>query len=283
MQLKHVLAASAAAIISLGTPALAQVTESGPGSADGNIVVTDGLDLLSNNDNGNNRDNDSSTNDSNNDNSVTDGLDLLSNNDNGNNRDNENYGAWSASRGGEVEDNGNNRDNENYGNGSASRGGEVEDSNNDYSGSVNNDDGELNSGSNVASRGGELNQGSTVASRGGEIAMGNTDVEDSYNQQNGNSSNEIVATQVLLAVNSNHDLDEVADFDGEDDSDSNVGYNSGDNTVRGSSFAAFAGILNQAWNTGLNANTQAATNIAAQGSVSFGDTTGGAGGGTGGD
>ena len=260
MQLKHILAASAAAIISLGTPALAQVTESGPGSADDNIVVTDGLDLLSNNDNGNNRDNDSSTNDSNNDNSVTDGLDLLSNNDNGNNRDNENYG-----------------------NGSASRGGEVEDSNNDYSGSVNNDDGELNSGSNVASRGGELNQGSTVASRGGEIAMGNTDVEDSYNQQNGNSSNEIVATQVLLAVNSNHDLDEVADFDGEDDSDSNVGYNSGDNTVRGSSFAAFAGILNQAWNTGLNANTQAATNIAAQGSVSFGDTTGGAGGGTGGD
>lgn len=34
-------------------------------------------------------------------------------------------------------------------------------------------------------------------------------------------------------------------------------------------FAAYAGILNSAWNTGVNANTQVATNIAAQGTVTF--------------
>lgn len=47
------------------------------------------------------------------------------------------------------------------------------------------------------------------------------------------------------------------------------GYNSGDNSVNDNAFAAFAGILNVAWNTGVNANTQAGSNIAAQGNVHF--------------
>ena len=47
-------------------------------------------------------------------------------------------------------------------------------------------------------------------------------------------------------------------------------------------FAAFAGIANQAWNTGINANTQAATNIAAQGTVNFGVSQGAAAAGGGG-
>ncbi|WP_158702987.1 hypothetical protein [Allosphingosinicella vermicomposti] len=272
MQLKHVLAASAATlVIGLATPAAAQITEGGNGSADGNLVVTDGLDLLSGNSlgNGNNRDNEVENYGNG---SASRGGEVE---DNGNNRDNEveNYGNGSASRGGEVEDNGNNRDNENYGAGSASRGGEIDNEN--Y-------------GAGSASRGGEIedngnnrdneveNYGNGSASRGGEV-VGNGD-----NRENGNTQAAIVATQVLVAVNSNSQLDEVADFDGEDDTESSVGYNSGDNSVEGSSFAAFAGILNQAWNTGLNANTQAATNIAAQGSVSFGDTTGGADGGNGG-
>lgn len=164
------------------------------------------------------------------------------NDDNGNNRDNEveNYGAYGASRGGESkdngsnrdnDDNGNNRDNENYGSWSASRGGEIKES--------------------------------------GNTVTGNSDAKDSYNDNSGQA--EIVATQVLVAVNSNSEMDEVADFDGEDDTESTAGYNSGDQSVNGNSFSAFAGILNQAWNTGLNANTQAATNIAAQGTVSFGD------------
>ena len=109
MKFGKVLAVSAAALtIGLATPALAQsgVNEQGDGSADNNTTVDDTandfLDLLSNNDilsengNGNNRDNEA--------------------NDNGNNRDNEandneSYGDGSASRGGEVSDNGNNRDN----------------------------------------------------------------------------------------------------------------------------------------------------------------------------
>ena len=70
---------------------------------------------------------------------------------------------------------------------------------------------------------------------------------------------------------------------GEDRSDTNVGYQSGNNSVRGNAFAAYAGILNAAWNTGINANTQAATNIAAQGNVNFGTGGGDGNGGGGGD
>ena len=90
---------------------------------------------------------------------------------------------------------------------------------------------------------------------------------------NGNSL--VVATQTLSATNTNHDMDELVDLDGEDGTETAVGYNSGNNSVRGNAFAAYAGILNSAWNTGINANTQAATNIAASGTVSFGDTGGG--------
>lgn len=100
-------------------------------------------------------------------------------------------------------------------------------------------------------------------------------------QTNGNSLNLIVAAQTLTAVNVNQQLDEVADFDGVDEDESSVGYNSGNNSVNDMAFAAFAGILNNAWNTGLNANTQAATNIAAQGTVNFGTGDGGAGSGDG--
>ena len=84
------------------------------------------------------------------------------------------------------------------------------------------------------------------------------------------------------ATNTNQNMDELVDLDGEDDTDTAVGYNSGNNSVRGNAFAAYAGILNAAWNTGINSNAQAATNIAAQGTVSFGDSAP-AGGGGGGD
>lgn len=101
-------------------------------------------------------------------------------------------------------------------------------------------------------------------------------------QANGNTA--IVATQYLYAENSNSMLDEVVDLDGEDGSETAVGYNSGSNSVNDNAFAAYAGILNQAWNTGINANTQAATNIAAQGTVNFGVNSGaGAGSGSGDD
>ncbi len=96
-------------------------------------------------------------------------------------------------------------------------------------------------------------------------------------------SNAIIATQELKAININRELDEVVDLDGEDGSETPVGYNSGSNYVRGNAFAAFAGINNAAWNTGINSNAQAATNIAAQGNVNFGVSGSAAsGGGTGG-
>ncbi|HWT44096.1 MAG TPA: hypothetical protein VN152_15725 [Sphingopyxis sp.] len=108
--------------------------------------------------------------------------------------------------------------------------------------------------------------------------------DDQDNDGNGsfNGNTLVVANQSLSATNTNKYMDELVDLDGEDDSDTAVGYNSGNNSVRGNAFAAYAGILNAAWNTGINANTQAATNIAAQGTVSFGDTSAPAGGGDGG-
>lgn len=110
------------------------------------------------------------------------------------------------------------------------------------------------------------------------------DDQDNDGSGSGNGNTAVVAIQTLNATNTNQYLDEVVDLDGEDDSDTAVGYNSGNNSVRGNAFAAYAGILNAAWNTGINANTQAATNIAAQGTVSFGDSApAAAGGGGGGD
>ncbi|MFC4291570.1 hypothetical protein ACFOWX_03985 [Sphingorhabdus arenilitoris] len=100
----------------------------------------------------------------------------------------------------------------------------------------------------------------------------------------GSNNNTVSANQLLNAVNTNSQMDELVDLDGEDGTPAPVGYNSGNNEVRGSAFAAFAGILNQAWNTGINSNAQAATNIAAQGTINFGDgsSAAGAGGGGGG-
>ena len=69
-----------------------------------------------------------------------------------------------------------------------------------------------------------------------------------------------------------HDMKDVAD--NIDD------YNSGDQSINGNSFAAYAGILNQAWNTGIVANTQAGTNIAASASITFGTNSSGGGGGS---
>lgn len=74
----------------------------------------------------------------------------------------------------------------------------------------------------------------------------------------------VIANQTLSGVIVNYGFDEIVDIDDGD-------YDSGDNQVKDNAFAAFAGILNQAWNTGVNANTQAGSNIAARGNVHFGD------------
>lgn len=107
-----------------------------------------------------------------------------------------------------------------------------------------------------------------------------TETVSASSQANDNTG--IAAYQKLIATNTNQFLDEVVDLDGLDDTETAVGYNSGSNSVSGNAFAAFAGIANQAWNTGINANTQAATNIAAQGTVNFGANAGSSDGGEGG-
>lgn len=117
-------------------------------------------------------------------------------------------------------------------------------------------------------------------------AADNFEDNDQDNDGNGsfNGNTIVVASQSLSATNTNQYLDEVVDLDGVDDDPSDAGYHSGDNYVRGNAFAAYAGIMNAAWNTGINANTQAATNIAASGSVNFGECcAANGGGGDGGD
>jgi hypothetical protein len=84
----------------------------------------------------------------------------------------------------------------------------------------------------------------------------------SNDSHDGNDSSSVVATQTLLAINANAAPLNFMSLALSD-------YSSGDNSVRGGAFAAFSGILNQGWNTGINANAQAATNIAARGSVTF--------------
>lgn len=78
-------------------------------------------------------------------------------------------------------------------------------------------------------------------------------------QRNGNIR--LVADQELSASITNRGA---LNFNGRQSN-----YSSGGNSVNGSAFAAYAGILNQAWNTGINSNAQSATNIAAQGTTSF--------------
>ena len=165
-------------------------------------------------------------------------------------------------------------DDETYGDGSASRGGEVEaDAENGSAASVNGDATNVdvedvvvaNDGSAAASQGGQVDtvasgDGSVAASRGGEVNIGNT-----TNSNNENGS--IIADQEMTAIITNNgEFAEIVD--------DAQGYNSGSNSVDSNAFAAFAGILNQSWNTGVNANTQSGTNIAAGATINFGDAAG---------
>ena len=75
----------------------------------------------------------------------------------------------------------------------------------------------------------------------------------------------VEAVQVLTAVNTNSNMSSLIDMPAL----LTGGYNSGSNSVNDNAYAAFAGISNAAWNTGVNANSQAATNIAARGTVTF--------------
>lgn len=111
---------------------------------------------------------------------------------------------------------------------------------------------------------------------------GNTDVRDSLNgndlsQGKGDDNNDnsrtrldhnvvVVSSQTLRANNSAHGMDSVVHMNGKQERS----FKTGDNSINDGALQAFAGILTQSFNTGLVANAQAGTNIAAQGTVNIG-------------
>lgn len=146
----------------------------------------------------------------------------------------------------------------------------MQDSNNDNSVSVA-DSGNDNSDNslNVADSGNDNSDNSTNDSGNLAFALGSFNSDSSDNStndsNNGNDSSSIVAAQTLVAnVTNNAPVGSALFQVGSDN-------HSGDNSVAGSAFAAYAGILNNGWNTGINSSAQAATNVAARGSVTFGN------------
>lgn len=103
------------------------------------------------------------------------------------------------------------------------------------------------------------NSDTTVFNVNRTVSRTRTDTLTDNSQRNGNIR--LVADQSLDASISN---ERALHFNGD-----SANYTSGSNSVNGSAFAAYSGILNQGWNTGINSNTQAATNMAAQGTTSF--------------
>lgn len=96
------------------------------------------------------------------------------------------------------------------------------------------------------------------------LSLADNSQDNDNNGSNANNGNGIVADQDLAAVITNNGIDQVIDMA------ESQRAQTGTNSVNDNAFAAFAGILTEAWNTGLNANTQGGTNIGAQGNVNFG-------------
>jgi hypothetical protein len=100
----------------------------------------------------------------------------------------------------------------------------------------------------------------TSSSTVGNVTL---DFSPSYTSTKTVNVTKVSADQDLRAVNVNMGMGQVVNIE------DNHGYDSGGNSVSGGAFAAFAGILNQAWNTGIDANDQAANNLAVQGNTHF--------------
>jgi hypothetical protein len=117
---------------------------------------------------------------------------------------------------------------------------------------------------NVADSGND-NSDNSIADSGNlafALASFNTDSSDNStnNSNNNNDSSSVVAEQELTATNAPTTILSLA---------LGADFSSGNNSVGGNAFAAYSGILNNGWNTGISSNAQAATNIAARGTVSF--------------
>jgi len=202
-----------------------------------------------------------------------------------NSQDNDGNGSGNGNGNGS----GNDRSQDNDGNGSFNgnqdndhNGNTFSDSSqdNDHNGNTYTDSSDHNSvddGSVGAAQGGEVDtvadEGSIAASRGGEVEVygdgsASTGGMIGSNKDSNNQNGSIIADQELTAIISNDGGMEAV-------VDDTQGYDSGNNSVRGNAFAAFAGILSQGWNTGVNSNTQSGVNIAAGATINFGDAAGG--------
>jgi hypothetical protein len=198
------------------------------------------------------------------------GLGLITATGNGDNRDNDSHntdgGSVSAAQGGQVDTLASGEDSN-----AASRGGEIDTVASGQGsqaasrgGEISNDSHNTEGGSISASQGGENEiYGDGSASRGG---IAGSTVDSTVGSTVDSNFDSVVADQELRATIVGHDMYAMVD---------NVNqYNSGNNSVRGNAFAAYSGILNQAWNTGLVANTQAGTNIAASAEINFATNSG---------
>ncbi|WP_030540029.1 hypothetical protein [Sphingobium sp. DC-2] len=85
------------------------------------------------------------------------------------------------------------------------------------------------------------------------------------NSQDSSSHTIIMAIQDLSTVTTNSGVSVEGSA-----TQSTPAIRTGDNVVSGASFANFAGVLNNGWNSGLASNALAATNIAAQGNTTVG-------------
>jgi hypothetical protein len=138
----------------------------------------------------------------------------------------------------------------------------VQDSGND-----NSDNSATDSGNLTISDSGNDNSDNSVNDSGNlAFALGSFNSDSSDNStndsNNGNDSSSIVAVQTLVATSAPLNILSLSLAASND-------FSSGNNSVGGGAFAAYSGILNQGWNTGISSNAQAATNVAARGTVSF--------------
>lgn len=108
-------------------------------------------------------------------------------------------------------------------------------------------------------------QDSEVANDLIDASIGST--VDDVNSYNSYDYDTVVSVQTLISANANQQFEEIIDMNTSDDY---IEMYTGDNYVSDNAFTAFAGIANLSMNSGVNSHAQAASSIAAQGTVNLG-------------
>lgn len=110
-------------------------------------------------------------------------------------------------------------------------------------------------------------QDSEVANDLIDASLGST--VDDVNSYNSYDYDTVVSVQTLISANANQQFEEIIDMNTSDDY---IEMYTGANYVSDNAFTAFAGIANLSMNSGVNSHSQAASSIAAQGTVNLGST-----------